>query len=63
MTLQETLFPRSRYYGQLLAEHLNFNQALQEFNNRVAITCSLETSGRISPTEAVQQLETLWQQL
>jgi hypothetical protein len=63
MSMNNTLFPRSRYYGTFTPERLVFNANLQEFAQRVSLTCALETGGKISPTEAFQTLETLWSQL
>jgi hypothetical protein len=57
------LYPRSRYYGQVKPENLVFNANFQEFAQRISIICSLETSGKISPEEAYDQVKTLWKQL
>jgi isopropylmalate/homocitrate/citramalate synthase len=57
------LYPRSRYYGQVKPENLVFNANFQEFAQRVSIICSLETSGKISPEEAYDQVKALWKQL
>ncbi|MBS0018565.1 MAG: hypothetical protein KFF72_19820 [Arthrospira sp. SH-MAG29] len=63
LVLQEMLSPYCRYRGQLTSENLRFNQVFQEFSNQVAIACALETSGKISPTQAMERLEQLWQEL
>lgn len=55
--------PRSRYYGQIKPENLVFNANLQEFSQRVSIICGLETNGKISPHESLEQIESLWKQL
>jgi hypothetical protein len=57
------LNPRSRYYGEFSPENLAFDANLQEFANRVAILCSLETGGKISPEEAYREIKQLWHQL
>jgi len=57
------LFPRARYYGNFTPENLAFNANLQEFAQRVATICGLETGGRISPEEAYKQIRTLWKAL
>ncbi len=57
------LYPRSRYYGNVKPENLVFNANLQEFAQRVGYLSSLETSGKISPTEAYEQIDQLWEQL
>ncbi len=63
MTQKELLFPRARYYGEFTPEHLMFNANLQEFAHYVSITCALETGGKISPIEAIQRIEKLWEEL
>ncbi|MBD1926247.1 hypothetical protein H6F74_08285 [Trichocoleus sp. FACHB-90] len=57
------LYPRSRYYGQVKPENLVFNANLQEFSQKVNYICNLETSGKISPTDAYEQIKNLWKQL
>ncbi|GAA6619715.1 hypothetical protein [Scytonema sp. NUACC26] len=57
------LYPRGRYYGQVKPENLVFNANLQEFAQRVGIITSLETSGKLSPEEAYNQIKVLWKQL
>ncbi|MDT9296533.1 MAG: hypothetical protein P5700_16030 [Arthrospira platensis PCC 7345] len=63
LVLQEMLSPYCRYRGQLTSENIRFNQVFQEFSNQVAIACALETSGKISPKQAMERLEQLWQEL
>ncbi|KAF3890561.1 MULTISPECIES: DUF7219 family protein [Nostocales] len=57
------LYPRGRYYGQVKPENLIFNANLQEFAQKVGIITSLETSGKLSPEEAYDQVKALWKQL
>ena len=57
------LYPRSRYYGQVRPENLVFNANLQEFAQRINFICALETSGKLSPDEAYEQIKNLWKQL
>ncbi|RUS95629.1 hypothetical protein DSM106972_089850 [Dulcicalothrix desertica PCC 7102] len=57
------LYPRSRYYGQVKPENLVFNANLQEFAQKISFICSLETSGKISPEDAYEQVKALWKQL
>jgi hypothetical protein len=57
------LYPHNRYYGQVKPENLVFNANLQEFAQRVSYVCNLETSGKLPPEEAYQQIKTLWEQL
>lgn len=59
---QAFLFPRSRYYGQVLPQNLVFNANLQEFAQRVSFIANLETSG-ISPEESYQKIKVLWKQV
>jgi hypothetical protein len=60
---EDFLYPRSRYYGEVKPENLVFNANLQEFAQRVSYICGLETSGKIQPEEAYQQVKSLWKQL
>jgi len=57
------LFPRSSYRGQVKPENLIFNANLQEFAQRITYICNLETAGKLSPSEAYQQIKDLWKQL
>ncbi len=59
----EFLYPRSRYYGQVKPENLVFNANLQEFAQKISYICSLETSGKITPEDAYEQIKVLWKQL
>ncbi|TVP66883.1 MAG: hypothetical protein EA342_10445 [Leptolyngbya sp. LCM1.Bin17] len=62
-TKQRMLLPRSPYYGQPLPQQVAFNQVLQDFASQVSLTCALETGGKISPSDAMARLDTLWQTL
>jgi hypothetical protein len=57
------LYPRGRYYGHVKPENLAFNANLQEFAQRISYICNLETSGKIEPTEAYEQIKILWTEL
>ncbi len=57
------LFPRARYYGDFQPEKLAFNANLQEFAQRVAYICGLETGGKISSEDAYQEIRRMWKQL
>lgn len=57
------LYPISRYYGQAQPQKLIFNANLQEFAQKVGFITALETSGKLSPQEAYQQIKALWKQL
>lgn len=54
---------RSRYRGDFTPQNLAFNANLQEFAQRVALICGLETGGKISPQEAYQQIKEMWAQV
>ncbi|MDF5728234.1 MAG: hypothetical protein PUP92_09390 [Rhizonema sp. PD38] len=60
---EDFLYPRNRYYGQVKPENLVFNANLQEFAQRVSYICNLETSGKLPPEEAYEQVKSLWKQL
>jgi hypothetical protein len=55
--------PISRYRGEFSPENIAFDANLQEFTNRISIICALETGGKISPTDAYQQIKHLWAEL
>ncbi|MEB3212758.1 MAG: hypothetical protein VKL39_15465 [Leptolyngbyaceae bacterium] len=63
MDKQEFLYPRARYQGDVKPEKLVFNANLQEFAQRVTYLSCLETSGKISPLDAYEQIHGLWKQL
>lgn len=58
---QRFLYPRSRYYGSAKPEYFLFNDNLQEFAHRTGYICNLHTAGKISSSEAFEQLQVLWQ--
>ncbi len=57
------LYPRSRYRGEFTPGNLLFNANLQEFAQRVNYICNLETAGKLSATEAYEQIKELWHAL
>ncbi|MBW4625433.1 MAG: hypothetical protein KME49_08000 [Brasilonema octagenarum HA4186-MV1] len=57
------LHPRGRYYGQFKPKNLVFNANLQQFAQKIGYITSLETSGKISPSDAYNQIKVLWKQL
>lgn len=57
------LNPRGRYQGEFTPENLAFDANLQEFANRVALICGLETGGKLPPEDAYDQIKGLWKQL
>lgn len=63
MDKEDFLYPRSRYYGQVKPENLVFNANLQEFAQRVSVICNLETSGKVPPVDAYEQIKALWKEL
>ncbi|MGB3758183.1 MAG: hypothetical protein WBA07_17690 [Rivularia sp. (in: cyanobacteria)] len=63
MNKEDFLYPRSRYYGQVKPENLVFNANLQEFAQRVSVICNLETSGKVPPVDAYEQIKALWKEL
>lgn len=60
---QDFLYPNAHYRGNFSPENLAFNANLQEFAQRVALLCGLETSGKISPDDAYHQIKALWNEL
>jgi glutathione peroxidase-family protein len=57
------LYQYYKYQGQFTPENLAFNANLQEFSQRVAYICNLETKGKLSPQESYEQIQALWEQL
>ncbi len=63
---QNFLYAKSNYRGDFSPskpKNLVFNANLQEFAQKVAYICSLETNGKISSEEAYHQIKELWHQL
>ena len=60
---EQFLYPQSRYYGSYTPENLVFNANLQELAHKVSIISALHTGGKLSSTQALEQVEDLWQQL
>ncbi len=63
MERSDFLYPRSRYRGHWKPENLVFDANLQEFAQRVSYICNLQTNGKLSPTEAYEQIKSLWEEL
>lgn len=61
--LDDFLIPRSKYHGEFTPQNLAFNANLQEFAQRVALICALETGGKISSSEAYDDIKKLWKDL
>ena len=57
------LYPKSSYRGEFSPENLVFDANLQEFSQKVAYTCNLETSGKLSPEDAYLKIKQLWHEL
>lgn len=60
---EEFLYPRSSYRGEFSPGKLAFNANLQEFAQKTAYICGLETNGKISSEDAYQKIKKLWHQL
>lgn len=54
------LFPLASYKGEFSPGNLAFNANLQEFAQRIGYICALESSGKMPPEEAFQQIKGLW---
>ncbi|MEA5603069.1 hypothetical protein [Nostoc sp. UHCC 0252] len=61
--LESFIYPRSRYYGEFQPVNMIFNANLQEFAQKISYISCLETSGKLSPEEAYNQIKVLWKQL
>ena len=62
-TRDELLTPRARYQGEFTPENLAFDANLQEFAQRVAYVCGLETAGKIKGDEAHRRIRVLYEEL
>ncbi|KYC38863.1 hypothetical protein WA1_33145 [Scytonema hofmannii PCC 7110] len=61
--MERFLCPRASYRGKLTPQYLVFDANLQEFSHKVSYIASLETSGKLEPNEAYEQIKALWKQL
>ncbi len=60
---QQRLSPPLGNPGPSQPQQGSLSQALQDFAHRASLTCALETGGKISPSEAMERLDSLWQNL
>lgn len=63
MSADDFLSPRASFQGEFTPENLAFDANLQEFAQRVAYVCALETAGKITPAEAHRRIRVLYEQL
>lgn len=63
MSADDFLSPRASFQGEFTPENLAFDSNLQEFAQRVAYVCALETAGKITPAEAHRRIRVLYEQL
>jgi hypothetical protein len=63
VTKDELLTPRARFKGEFTPENLAFDSNLQEFAQRVAYICGLETAGKITPHDAHSRIRALYEEL
>lgn len=56
-------YPYNKYRGEFKPENLVFNANLQEFAQKVSYVCNLETNGKITPTQAYNNIKSLWKEL
>ncbi|MEM9151661.1 MAG: hypothetical protein AAGB19_14565, partial [Cyanobacteria bacterium P01_F01_bin.3] len=49
--------------GEFTPQNLAFNANLQEFAQRVSLICGLETGGKVSSTDAYNDIKKLWKEL
>ncbi len=59
----EFMMPRNTYQGEFTPQNLAFNANLQEFAQRVALICGLETGGKVSSAQAYDDIKKLWKDL
>ena len=56
-------YPRSSYRGEFTPENLVFDANLQEFAQRISLICGLETNGKLTPSQAYDEIKKLYKQL
>lgn len=61
--INDFLYPRHSYHGEVKPENLVFNSNLQEFAQKINYVCNLETAGKVPPEKAYKQIKSLWKQL
>jgi hypothetical protein len=61
--IDDFLYPRHSYHGQIKPENIVFNSNLQEFAQKTSYICNLETGGKLPPDVAYKQIKSLWKQL
>ena len=61
--MDEFITPRGKYHGEFTPQNLAFNANLQEFAQRVALICGLETGGKISSAQAYDDIKKMWKDL
>jgi hypothetical protein len=52
-----------RFQGEFTPQNLAFDSNLQEFAQRVAYICGLESAGKITPNDAHAQIRDLYEEL
>ena len=60
------LYPKSSYRGEFSPDNPNnllFNANLQEFAQKVAYICALESNGKISSVDSYARIKQLWREL
>jgi len=57
------LLPHNSYRGVSRPDNLVFNANLQEFSQRVNFISCLGSNGKMTPTEAFEQIQVLWKEL
>ncbi|WP_448524752.1 DUF7219 family protein [Parathermosynechococcus lividus] len=63
MNKNDFLHCQRPYHGDFTPVNFVFNANLQEFATKVSYIACLETSGKISPQDAFDQISVLWKQL
>ncbi|ACK68904.1 conserved hypothetical protein [Gloeothece citriformis PCC 7424] len=61
--LQSFLYPKHHYRGKWTANTFLFNANLQEFSQKINYLSNLVANGKLSPEDAYQSIENLYQQL
>ncbi|MGK7899034.1 MAG: hypothetical protein AB4372_36820 [Xenococcus sp. (in: cyanobacteria)] len=60
---ESILSPLRKYYGEFSLGNLLFNANLQEFEQQVSYICNLVDNSKMTPEDACNEIEKLWQEL
>lgn len=63
MQLKDYIYAQSPYRGSEESSEMKFDVILQEFATRVNYICALESGGKLSGSDAYQEIKNIWKEL